>query len=73
MLSNIEELIECHETEIHVIKRLLENSIKYPFTEKECSIIYKLACYDLLTSTECKSAIMLMAQKLGNLPIPEED
>jgi hypothetical protein len=29
--------------------------------------------YDLLTSSECKSAVMLMAQKLGNIPIPKED
>jgi hypothetical protein len=27
----------------------------------------------LLTSSECKIAIMLMAQKLGNIPIPKED
>ena len=36
-------------------------------------ILYRLAAFDLLPSTESKLAIMLMAQKLGNIPIPKED
>ena len=51
----------------------LMDSIEYDFTDWECKKLYDLAMYDLLTSSECKIAIMLMAQKLGNIPIPKED
>jgi len=46
------------------------DSIKYDFTERECEIVYKLSMYDLLTASETKTAVMLMAQKLGNIPVP---
>ena len=51
----------------------LMDSIEYDFTDWECKKLYDLAMYDLLTSSECKIVIMLMAQKLGNIPIPKED
>jgi len=58
--------------EIQLRYKLME-SIKYDFTDWECKKLYDLAMYDLLTFSECKIAIMLMAQKLGNIPIPKED
>ena len=58
--------------EMQLRYKLME-SIEYDFTDWECKKLYDLAMYDLLTSSECKIAIMLMAQKLGNIPIPKED
>ena len=58
--------------EMQLRYKLME-SIEYDFTDWECKKLYDLAMYDLLTSSECKIAIMLMAQKLGNIPIPGED
>jgi len=69
----IHQFINATKEEIELITRLLENSIKYGFSERECNIIYRLSAFDLLTASESKSAIMLMAQKLGNIPIPKED
>tara|TARA_R110000765_G_scaffold300993_1_gene395520 strand:+ start:205 stop:528 length:324 start_codon:yes stop_codon:yes gene_type:complete len=69
----IHQFINATKEEIELIRRLLENSIKYGFSERECNIIYRLSAFDLLTASESKSAIMLMAQKLGNIPIPKED
>ena len=72
MKDNLNELgITKHE--LDQIRYKLMDSIKYDFTDLECIALYKLAMYDLLTSSECKSAVMLMAQKLGNIPIPKED
>ena len=59
--------------EIEEIKWKLMDSIHFNFNERECNILYRLAAFDLLTSSDCKSAIMLMAQKIGNIPIPKED
>jgi len=72
-ILDICQYVNATKEEIDLIKRLLEDSIQYGFSERECNILYKLAAYDLLTASECKSAIMLMAQKLGNIPIPKED
>jgi len=72
-MLDICQLINATKEEIELITRLLENSIKYGFSERECNIIYRLSAFDLLTASESKSAIMLMAQKLGNIPIPKED
>jgi hypothetical protein len=47
--------------------------IEFNFNERECALLYRLAGFDLLNSSESKMAIMLMAQKLGNIPIPKED
>jgi len=58
--------------EMQLRYKLME-SIEYDFTDWECKKLYDLAMYDLLTSSECKSAVMLMAQKLGNLPIPKDN
>ena len=61
-------------TELKIqLRYKLMDSIEYDFTDWECKKLYNLAMYDLLTSSECKIAIMLMAQKLGNIPIPKED
>ena len=49
------------------------DSIEYDFDERECSLLYSMAAFDLLTASECKASIMLMAQKLGDIPIPKED
>ena len=35
--------------------------------------LYRMAAFDLLTASECKASIMLMAQKLGNISILKED
>ena len=59
--------------EIDDIKWKLMDSIHFNFNERECNILYRLAAFDLLTSSDCKSAIMIMAQKLGNIAIPKEE
>ena len=70
---NISQYVNATDKEINNIKWKLMDSIEFNFTERECLILYKLSVFDLLTSSESKLAIMLMAQKLGNIPIPKED
>tara|TARA_R110000787_G_scaffold115476_1_gene225402 strand:+ start:19 stop:270 length:252 start_codon:yes stop_codon:yes gene_type:complete len=70
---NISQYVNATDKEINNIKCKLMDSIEFNFTERECLILYRLAAFDLLPSTESKLAIMLMAQKLGNIPIPKED
>jgi len=65
--------IDSEEAKEMQLRYKLMESIEYDFTDWECKKLYDLAMYDLLTSSECKIAIMLMAQKLGNIPIPKED
>ena len=68
-----EQYVNATTKEIDDIKWKLMDSIEFNFNERECNILYRLAAFDLLTSSDCKSAIMLMAQKLGNIAIPKED
>ena len=68
-----EHYVNATTKEIDDIKWKLIDSVEFNFNERECNILYRLAAFDLLTASESKSAIMLMAQKLGNIPIPEED
>ena len=69
----IEQYVNATTKEIDDIKWKLMDSIHFNFNERECNILYRLAAFDLLTSSDCKSAIMLMAQKLGNIAIPKEE
>ena len=68
---NILEELNITRHEIDQLKYKLMYSIEYDFTDKECEILYKLSMYDLLTASETKIAVMLMAQKLGNIPVPK--
>ena len=70
---NISQIVNATPSEIDNIRVKLMDSIEYDFDERECSLLYRMAAFDLLTASESKSAIMLMAQKLGNIPIPKED
>ena len=69
----IEQYVNATTKEIDDIKWKLMDSVEFNFNERECNILYRLAAFDLLTSNDCKSAIMLMAQKLGNIAIPKEE
>jgi len=68
---NILEELNITRHEIDQLKYKLMDSIEYDFTDRECEILYKLCMYDLLTASETKIAVMLMAQKLGNIPVPK--
>ena len=70
---DISQYVNATKEEIDHIQYKLNDSIEFNFNTRECSLLYKLAGFDLLNSSESKSAIMLMAQKLGNIPIPKED
>ncbi len=70
---NISQIINATPSEVDDLRVKLMDSVEYNFNERECSLLYRMAGFDLLTSSECKIAIMLMAQKLGNIPIPKED
>ena len=67
---NILEELNITRHEVDQLRYKLMDSIEYDFTERECEIVYKLSMYDLLTASETKTAVMLMAQKLGNIPFP---
>jgi len=69
----IEQYVNATTKEIDDIKWKLMDSVEFNFNKRECNILYRLAAFDLLTSSDCKSAIMLMAQKLGNIAIPKEE
>ena len=68
-----EHYVNATTKEINDIKWKLIDSIECNFSEREFNLLYRLSGFDLLTASESKSAIMLMAQKLGNIPIPKED
>ena len=70
---NISQIVNATPSEVDNIRMKLIDSIEYDFDERECSLLYRMAAFDLLTASESKSAIMLMAQKLGNISIPKED
>jgi hypothetical protein len=70
---NISQIVNATPSEVDNLRVKLMDSIEYDFDERECSLLYRMAAFDLLTASESKSAIMLMAQKLGNIPIPKED
>ena len=72
-MLDICQYVNATKEEIDNIQYKLNDSIEFNFNTRECSLLYKLAGFDLLNSSESKSAIMLMAQKLGNIPIPKED
>ena len=72
-MFDICQYVGAAKEEIDHIQYKLIDSIEFNFNTRECSLLYKLAGFDLLTASESKSAIMLMAQKLGNIPIPKED
>ena len=67
------DYVNATKEEIEHIQYKLHESIEFNFNERECALLYRLAGFDLLNSSESKMAIMLMAQKLGNIPIPKED
>ena len=69
----ISEYINATPEEMSNIQYKLMDSIECNFSEREFNLLYRLSGFDLLTASESKSAIMLMAQKLGNIPIPKED
>ena len=70
---NISQIINATPSEVDNLRVKLMDSIEYDFDERECSLLYRMAAFDLLTASECKASIMLMAQKLGDIPIPKED
>jgi len=72
-VMDISQYVNATKKEIDDIQYKLNDSIEFNFTERECALLYRLSAFDLLNSSECKLAIMLMAQKLGNIPIPKED
>ena len=72
-VMSIAQHVNATKKEISDLAYKLLDSIEFNFTERECALLYRLSAFDLLDSSECKSAIMLMAQKLGNIPIPKED
>ena len=69
----VEQYVQATTEEMINLRFKLEDSIKCKFSEREFNLLYKMSGFDLLTASESKSAIMLMAQKLGNIPIPKED
>ena len=69
----ISKCVNATPVEIKNLKYNLMDNIECNFSERECNLLYTLAGCDLLNSSESKMAIMLMAQKLGNIPIPKED
>jgi len=71
--NDFNQIINATPSEVDNFRVKLMDSIKYDFNERECSLLYRMAAYDLLTASECKASIMLMAQKLGDIPIPKED
>ena len=70
---NISQIINATPSEVDDLRVKLMDSVEYNFNERECSLLYRMAGCDLLTASECKASIMLMAQKLGNISIPKED
>jgi hypothetical protein len=70
---NISQIVNATPSEVDNLRVKLMDSIEYDFDERECSLLYRMAAFDLLTASECKTSIMLMAQKLGDIPIPKED
>ena len=64
------QYVNATKEEIDHIQYKLCDSIEFNFNKRECALLYRLAGLDLLNSSESKMAIMLMAQKLGNIPIP---
>ena len=70
---NISQIINATPSEVNDLRIKLMDSVEYNFNERECSLLYRMAGFDLLTASECKASIMLMAQKLGNISIPKED
>ena len=72
-VMDICQYVNATKEEIDHIQYKLNDSIEFNFNERECALLYRLAGFDLLNSSESKMAIMLMAQKLGNIPIPKED
>ena len=70
---NISQIINATPSEVDNLRVKLMDSVEYNFNERECSLLYRMAGFDLLTASECKASIMLMAQKLGNISIPGED
>jgi len=71
--NDFNEIINATPSEVDNLRIKLMDSIEYDFDERECSLLYRMAGFDLLTASECKASIMLMAQKLGNISIPKED
>ena len=70
---NISQIINATPSEVDNLRVKLMDSVEYNFNKRECSLLYRMAAYDLLTASECKASIMLMAQKLGNISIPGEN
>ena len=70
---NISQIVNATPSEVDNLRVKLMDSIEYDFDERECSLLYRMAAFDLLTASECKASIMLMAQKLVDIPIPKED
>ena len=70
---NISQIVNATPSEVDNLRVKLMDSIEYDFDERECSLLYRMAAFDLLTASECKASIMRMAQKLGNISIPKED
>ena len=70
---NIEKYVNATSDEMGNLRYKLIDSIECNFSKREFNLLYRLSGFDLLTASESKSAIMLMAQKLGNIPIPKED
>ena len=70
---NISQIINATPSEVDNLRVKLMDSVEYNFNKRECSLLYRMATYDLLTASECKASIMLMAQKLGNISIPGEN
>jgi hypothetical protein len=70
---NISQIINATPSEVDDLRVKLMDSVEYNFNERECSLLYRMAGFDLLTASECKASIMLMAQKLGNISIPGEN
>ena len=66
---NISQIVNATPSEVDNLRVKLMDSIEYDFDERECSLLYRMAAFDLLTASECKASIMLMAQKLGDIPI----
>ena len=68
----IEQYVNATSNEIENLKYKLIDIIECNFSEREFNLLYRLSGFDLLTASESKSAIMLMAQKLGNISIPKD-
>ena len=71
--NDFNEIINATPSEVDNLRVKLMDSIEYDFDERECSLLYRMAAFDLLTASECKASIMLMTQLLGDIPIPKED